>query len=210
MTNQRNESRFIPVSARSVRRPAMKARQREAASEAILEAAEEIAAERGLENTSIAAIAERAGVAAGTLYNYFPDREALLTAWFAMRRREMMPRVEAAAKAHAHLPLEPWLRAYLADLFAVFEEKRQFIRVMTSLDQKAIKLKERQPVVLAAMTAAITDKLKTVAPGHAEAYSRMLVGMVKGIAHWRCENGGDMSGDAELIAETFLHGVAPR
>ena len=44
----------------------MKERQREAACEAILEAAEQVAAERGLENTSIAAIAERAGVATGS------------------------------------------------------------------------------------------------------------------------------------------------
>ena len=188
----------------------MKARQREAASEAILEAAEEVAAERGLENTSIAAIAERAGVAAGTLYNYFPDRDTLLASWLAMRRKEMMPRIEAAAKAHAHLPLEPWLRAYLADLFALFEEKRQFIRVMTTLDQKALKLKLSQPPMLTAMTTAVAEKMRTVAPDRAEAYGRMLVGMVRGIAHWRCEHGGDMAADAELIAETFLHGVAPR
>ena len=188
----------------------MKERQREAASEAILEAAEQVAAERGLENTSIAAIAERAGVATGTLYNYFPDREALLASWLTMRRKEMMPRVEAAAKAHAHLALAPWLRAYLADLFALFEEKRQFIRVMTAMDQKALKIKQSQPVMMTAMTAAFTDKMKGFSPEKAEAYARMLVGMVKGIAHWRCEHGGDMSGDAELIAETFLHGVAAR
>ena len=188
----------------------MKVRQREAASEAILEAAEEVAAERGMENTSIAAIAERAGVAAGTLYNYFPDREALLASWLTMRRKEMMPRVEAAAKAHAHLPLAPWLRAYLGDLFALFEEKRQFIRVMTAVDQKALKIKQSQPAMMTAMSAAFTEKMKELSPANAEAYARMLVGMVKGIAHWRCESGGDMSGDAELIAETFLHGVAQR
>jgi AcrR family transcriptional regulator len=188
----------------------MKARQREAASEAIIDAAEEVAAERGLENTSIAAIAERAGVAAGTLYNYFPDREALLASWFAQRRKEMVPRIEAAAKAHAHLPFEKWLRAYLHDLFAVFEEKRQFIRVMSSVDQKVLKLKDKQPAVLVAMVEAVEEHVRAIAPKRAEEHARMLVGMVRGIAHWRCDHGGDMSGDAEMIADAFLHGVAPR
>ena len=189
----------------------MRARQREAASDAIIDAAEEVAAERGLENTSIAAIAERAGVAAGTLYNYFPDRSALLASWFAQRRKEMVPRIEAAAKEHAHLPFEQWLRAYLEDLFAVFEDKRQFIRVMASIYQKGMKIKEqRQPALLIAMMVAIQEQVRKIAPTHAEDYARMLVGLVRGIAHWRCETGGDMSGDAALIAETFLHGIAPR
>jgi AcrR family transcriptional regulator len=188
----------------------MKVRQREAASEAIIDAAEEVAAERGLENTSIAAIAERAGVAAGTLYNYFPDREALLQSWFAQRRKEMVPRIEAAAKAHAHLPFEKWLRAYLEDLFLVFEEKRQYIRVMSTLDQKAMRIKDKQPAVLVAMVVAVEERMRSFAPQHAEEHARLLVGMIRGIAHWRCEHGGDMSGDAELIAETFLHGVSPR
>ena len=138
----------------------MKVRQREAASEAIIDAAEEVAAERGLENTSIAAIAERAGVAAGTLYNYFPDREALLQSWFAQRRKEMVPRIEAAAKANPHLPFEKWLRAYLEDLFLVFEEKRQYIRVMSSLDQKALRLKDKQPAVLVAMLVAVEERMR--------------------------------------------------
>lgn len=188
----------------------MKVRQREAASEAIIDAAEEIAAERGLENTSIAAIAERAGVATGTLYNYFPDRDALLASWFALRRKEMIPRIEAAAKEHAHLPFEQWLRAYLSDLFAVFEEKRQFIRVMASSDQKHGKLKEKQPAVMMSMLVAIQDQLKQIAPARAEECARMLVGSIRGIAQWRCETGTDMSADAELIAQTFLHGIAPR
>jgi AcrR family transcriptional regulator len=189
----------------------MRARQREAAAGAILEAAEEVAAERGLENTSVAAIAERAGVASGTLYNYFPDREALIASWFQWRRDQMVPKIDAAAKAHAHLPFEKWLRAYLEDLFVVFEEKRQYIRVMSTLDQKAIKLKEfKQPAVLVAMFAALEERMRAFAPKRAEEYARILVGMVRGIAHWRCEHGGDMSGDAALIAETFLHGVAAR
>ena len=90
----------------------MKQRAREAASTALLEAAEHVASERGIEQTSIAAIAERAQVAVGTLYNYFPDREALFAALFKWRRDEMIPRlVAAAATADEDGPFEQRLRA---------------------------------------------------------------------------------------------------
>ena len=200
------------MSARSIRRPDVKERQREAAADAIVEAAEQVAAERGIESTSIAAIAERAGVAVGTLYNYFPDREALLASWFAKRRKEMIPRIEAAATTHGHLPFEQWLRAYLGDLFAVFEEKRQFIRVMAALDQRSPSkyAPSKSSAVLTAMIGAAEEQIAKIAPKRAEEYARMLVGMIRGISHWRSEHGGDMSQDAALIAETFLHGIAPR
>lgn len=55
----------------------MKQRAREAAGIALLEAAEHVAAERGIDQTSIAAIAERAQVAVGTLYNYL-DRKSVV------------------------------------------------------------------------------------------------------------------------------------
>ena len=53
----------------------MKLRARAAAAEASLDAAEQVASERGLAATSIAAIA---GVAVDTRYRYFPGRGGLL------------------------------------------------------------------------------------------------------------------------------------
>lgn len=199
------------MSARSIRRTDVKERQREAASDAILEAAEQVAAERGIDSTSIAAIAERAGVAVGTLYNYFPDRDALLARWFQKRRNEMVPKIEAAAKAHAHLPFEQWLRAYLTDLFATFEEKRQYIRVVSTLDGKYAKFsQQKSSAVMISMTSAIEEQVQRIAPKRAEELARMLVGMIRAVSHWRTETNTEMTHDAELVAETFLHGVLPR
>lgn len=67
-------------SSKATKPPPLKTRLREAASEAILDAVEDILLERGLDGASIASIAERAGVAVGTLYNYFPDRDAMIQA----------------------------------------------------------------------------------------------------------------------------------
>jgi len=45
-----------------------------------MEAALDVFHQRGYEGTTIPAIAERAGIAQGTLYNYFPSKEKLLFA----------------------------------------------------------------------------------------------------------------------------------
>lgn len=46
----------------------------------ILQAAAEVLAQSGAEQTSVAAVVRRAGVSAGTFYQYFPNKEALLAA----------------------------------------------------------------------------------------------------------------------------------
>jgi AcrR family transcriptional regulator len=185
----------------------MKERQREAATKAILEAAEEVAAERGLENTSIALIAQRAGVAVGTLYNYFPDREQLLASWLQHRRDELVPKIEAAALTGAKLPFERRLRAYLEAVMQVFEEKRRFVKVMAGMDPKLLKVKDRTPPVLVTMVTTLEAMIRPVAPERAEEYARLLLGMIRGIALWRSELDQPLVPDAALIADTFLKGM---
>jgi TetR/AcrR family transcriptional regulator, repressor of fatR-cypB operon len=50
--------------------------------EAILKAAVELFSERGFHGTAVPLVAERAGVAIGTIYLYFKDKEALVNAVF--------------------------------------------------------------------------------------------------------------------------------
>lgn len=56
------------------------ARPKAASKQAIMDAAMAVFHERGYEGTTIPAIADRAGIAQGTLYNYFPSKEKLLFA----------------------------------------------------------------------------------------------------------------------------------
>ena len=55
----------------------------------ILQTALELFADRGYANTSIAAIARKAGMATGLLYNYFASKEALLQALLEKCMHEM-------------------------------------------------------------------------------------------------------------------------
>ncbi len=212
MTIRGDEPRFIPVSVRSAaRKPTVKLRARAAVSTAILEAAEQVAAERGLDATSTSAIAERAGVAVGTLYNYFVDREGLVSALFKWRRDQIIPAILAAADATRALPFEHRLRRYLTGVVEVFESYRQFIRVAMSADQSGIKIKGRNPpAVLGSVTNELEDILSHVSPDRAGEYAHMLFGGLKGLLNWRVENNQPMVPDAALVVDTFLSGMMPR
>ena len=93
--------------------PRLRSRLRQATCEAILAAAEEAIAERGLHAAGMAEIATRAGVSVGTLYNHFADKDAILAALVGERRRQMLARVDAALEACRGQPFRAQLGAYL-------------------------------------------------------------------------------------------------
>jgi len=61
--------------------PAQQARSRET-QESLLAAAEHVFADVGIAQATVAQICERAGVAVGTFYGRFPDKDALLVFWY--------------------------------------------------------------------------------------------------------------------------------
>jgi AcrR family transcriptional regulator len=61
--------------------------------EAILGAALDLFVEKGFHGTSVPSVAERAGVAAGTIYHYFASKEALVNALFKRWKADIAARV---------------------------------------------------------------------------------------------------------------------
>lgn len=72
----------------------------------ILTAAAHILTENGYDNASTNRIAERAGVSIGSLYQYFPNKEAIMTALRERHVNEMREIVESALKNAANHPIE--------------------------------------------------------------------------------------------------------
>ncbi len=71
--------------------------------EAILDAALELFAERTFDGTAVPLIAERAGVAAGTIYRYFDGKEALVNALYRRCKgelRDVLAEAIAAGRTH--------------------------------------------------------------------------------------------------------------
>src|SRR3954462_12552815 len=92
-------------------------RFREETSQAVLAAAEQIFAEEGIHGASMNQIAERAGVAVGTLYNHFKDKETLLSALLAQRKLDLLERMDTSRAALAGQPFQVQLEAFLRALF---------------------------------------------------------------------------------------------
>ena len=59
----------------------------------IINAAINIFSEKGFESTRTREIAERAGVAEGTIFRYFPTKDAILERMVPLLIRVMMPRI---------------------------------------------------------------------------------------------------------------------
>lgn len=113
----------IDVSNRPESAPA---RSRAETRRRLLEAAVALFAEKGLHGVTSAQIARRAGVAAGTFYLHFADKEALFHEIAFAALRELRARQERVS-----VGLEPGSRAYLRtrteELIAFTAEKRELI-----------------------------------------------------------------------------------
>ena len=90
----------IPSAAGAMRKRPRQARSR-ATTAAILEAAAHILGERGWPGTTTNAVAERAGVSIGSLYQYFPNKLALVEAVRQRHFADVLAVLAAAADAAA-------------------------------------------------------------------------------------------------------------
>jgi AcrR family transcriptional regulator len=110
--------------------PALRERIRETTVQAILSAAEEVFADKGLHAAHMGEIAARAGVAVGTLYNHFEDREALLAGLLSERRTELLARIDGALADTAAAPFRDRLRTLLQVVLAHKHEHRRFFHIL--------------------------------------------------------------------------------
>ena len=91
--------RKLPIQARGI-----------ATRDAIIEAAAQILARGGLPIFTTNAVAERAGVSIGSLYQYFPNKDALMMALIARQQAERAARVTSVLVDVQDLPLEQAVR----------------------------------------------------------------------------------------------------
>ena len=93
------EPRKTPVQARST-----------VTVEAIQEATIQVLLQSGPERLTTTRVAERAGVSVGTLYQYYPNKQALLSAVLEQHLEKVAGALEGACDAHRHEELERMVR----------------------------------------------------------------------------------------------------
>lgn len=105
---------------------------KQATEKAIKAAARKLFVRRGLEETSTREIAKAADIAVGTLFNYFPSKEALAIAIaseaFAAGRAKAMERFEKESAAAAGATLESDLFSLIACDIRALEPIRAFVQ----------------------------------------------------------------------------------
>lgn len=98
-------------------------RTKQANRAAILDAARDVFADIGYGAATVRDIVRRTDLATGTFYNYFPDKESVLTALFDETAGEARERVRAARREGA--TLEAFVRDGFAAYFAFLLEDRR-------------------------------------------------------------------------------------
>jgi AcrR family transcriptional regulator len=114
--------------------------------------------ERGFDNTSVAEIAERAGLTERTFFRYFADKREVLFGGAGALEEFLVGRVEAAPPS---VPALEAVVAALADSGAVFfAARREFARARQAIIAANAELQERELVKLASLASALADALR--------------------------------------------------
>jgi AcrR family transcriptional regulator len=187
-------------------------RLREETAKAILAAAEEVFAEDGLHAARMERIASRAGVAVGTLYNHFGDKEALLAALSTSRRQGLFARLDTALAAADGRPFTEQLRAFL-DAFV--EHARTHGRFLSALVQVGEgPARARGPATLLDELLVRAERLveRGVATGElrredGNLFAAGLIGMARTAVVFALEGRGSFDAIAPSVVDLFLRGA---
>ena len=196
----------------SQRVASLRDRLREETGRAILDAAEEAFVREGL-GARMEDIAARAGVAVGTLYNHFEDREALVAALVRSRREALFGRLDAALAGVRDAGAAAQLRAYLG---AVEEHARAHGPLLSALMQAGEGPAEARPsktVLVDLVRRADQIVARGVAAGElrpdaARVFGLALVGMARAVLVRAIEGGAAPGEPAAAIVDLFLRGAA--
>jgi AcrR family transcriptional regulator len=99
--------------------------------QSIQDATMRVIARKGMAAATMQEIAEEAGVAKGTIYLYFRDRDELVEKTFESAISQLHKRVDVAMAAG--VPFDEKLRSMLGAVISFFGEHREFFRLYMSM-----------------------------------------------------------------------------
>jgi len=119
----------------SARKQPLQERSRETVA-VILEAAARILEERGLEGYNTNAVAERGGISVGSVYQYFPNKDALTLALIARFEDEILGAARTAVAASDGKDLKASLRLLIAGLVKAHDGRAQLNRILETEESR--------------------------------------------------------------------------
>lgn len=195
-------------------------RAREVYRDAILNAAEGVFAQRGIAGTRMSDVAKAAGLATGTLYNYFENRDALMSSLIEQRLEDLLTAVSAVAVAGTGEPTRAVLEGMVRASFAHFDRHRALFSVLmesAGISGKHMPIARRcvdaQRKFLAHYSA-VLERAAGAGELRADLPRSLLVGILTGSAHgvvraWMTEeNAGPLVDSAPAVVDVFLRGAS--
>ena len=154
----------------------------------ILDAARAVFAERGFQNASMDAVAERVGITKPVVYTHFGSKEGLLLACLAQARAELLD-VTTAAAASADHPQDALRRGTLA--FFTFVERKpawSLLCAESSVAGEALEgIRAQQTDFIAALLAAHSPDASAQ---QLTGWAHVIVGACERLAIWRADDAG--------------------
>ena len=188
------------------RKQARQARAR-ATQEAIIEAAARILEAQGNAGLTTNAIAARAGVSIGSLYQYFPNKEAVLAALLRHKRAELLGWMRAAVETHRDAAPDVALRALLEAGLRHQIERPRLAREAEYTEQH-LQLAQETAALADEMAQLVLETVQRVQPRAGMQEARDAVAIAKGIinaAAFAEETGGAaLVGRAERAVRGYL------
>lgn len=199
---------------------ALRDRAREVYRDAILNAAELVFAQRGFAGTRMSDVAKAAGLATGTLYNYFDNRDALLSSLIEQRMDNLVIEVSAVGVAGVGQPTRAVLEEMVRASFAHFQRHRALFTVVlgsAGISGKQMPLARRCVDAQRNFFAPYASVLeRAIAAGElrVDVPLSLLIGILTGSAHgvvrvWMAEEDTVSLVDrAPAVVDIFLRGAA--
>jgi AcrR family transcriptional regulator len=92
----------------------------------LIQASVELFTEKGFSGATMREISERAGVSAGTIYNYFPNKEKIFYAYFDLKQDELRDSL-AGIGGFGEFTLKEKLQTLIETLLDIYSEDREFV-----------------------------------------------------------------------------------
>jgi len=148
------------------------------------QAALDLYRERGFEQTTVAEIAERAGLTERTFFRYFTDKREVL-----FGDQTMLEEIYASAIANAPAPAAPiaTVAAALEAVVPVFQERHKLVRQRQAVVAANPELQERELLKGALLTSAMAEALRrrgVTDPAASLAAEIGVIAFKMAYAHW--------------------------
>ena len=170
--NRRHEPRKRPRQARA-----------RVTVDAIIEAAVHIFEAHGYEQTTTDRVAQRAGVSVGSLYQYFPNKDALLVGLFEHHLREIEGTFAELERAlHERAPLDRLATSHIRCSFAFHRRAPRTHRILLEIAPIPARLLERYAVLELSLRHAWEAYLRGHCPDP-ELTAAMVTAFMEAMAH---------------------------